>query len=120
MLAAPGSAERTVADAVRAHPAWTSGTNRSERALHEAVPGLLVKSGAEGVQAFALADGRAGAVKIEDGTPRAIPAITVALLRILGADAGDGVDRDALDQIAEVPVLGGGQVVGGIRPVLPA
>jgi L-asparaginase II len=120
VLAAPGSAERTVADAVRAHPAWTSGTNRSERALHEAVPGLLVKSGAEGVQAFALADGRAGAVKIEDGTPRAIPAITVALLRILGADAGDGVDRDALDQIAEVPVLGGGQVVGGIRPVLPA
>jgi L-asparaginase II len=120
VLAAPGSAERAVADAVRAHPAWTSGTNRSERALHEAVPGLLVKSGAEGVQAFALADGRAGAVKIEDGTPRAIPAITVALLRILGADAGDGVDRDALDQIAEVPVLGGGQVVGGIRPVLPA
>jgi L-asparaginase II len=120
VLAAPGSAERAVADAVRAYPAWTSGTNRSERALHEAVPGLLVKSGAEGVQAFALADGRAGAVKIEDGTPRAIPAITVALLRILGADAGDGVDRDALDQIAEVPVLGGGQVVGGIRPVLPA
>ncbi len=120
VLAAPGSAERTVADAVRAHPAWTSGTNRSERALHEAVPGLLIKSGAEGVQAFALADGRAGAVKIEDGTPRAIPAITVALLRILGADAGAGVDRDALDQIAEVPVLGGGQVVGGIRPVLPA
>jgi L-asparaginase II len=84
------------------------------------VPGLLIKSGAEGVQAFALADGRAGAVKIEDGTPRAIPAITVALLRILGADQGEGVDRAALDQIAEVPVLGGGQVVGGIRPVLPA
>jgi L-asparaginase II len=120
VLAAPGSAERTVADAVRAHPEWTSGTNRSERALHEAVPGLLIKSGAEGVQAFALADGRAGAVKIEDGTPRAIPAITVALLRILGADQGEGVDRAALDQIAEVPVLGGGQVVGGIRPVLPA
>lgn len=120
VLAAPGSAERTVADAVRAHPAWTSGTHRSERALHEAVPGLLIKSGAEGVQAFALADGRAGAVKIEDGTPRAIPAITVALLRILAADQGEGVDRDALGQIAEVPVLGGGQVVGGIRPVLPA
>jgi L-asparaginase II len=119
VLAAPGSAERTVADAVRAHPEWTSGTNRSERALHEAVPGLLIKSGAEGVQAFALADGRAGAVKIEDGTPRAIPAVTVARLRILGADQGEGVDRDALDQIAEVPVLGGGQVVGGIRPVLP-
>jgi L-asparaginase II len=110
VLADPGSAERSVADAVRAHPAWTSGTRRSERELHEAVPGLLVKSGAEGVQAFALADGRAGAVKMEDGSPRAIPAITVALLRALGAEG----DRDALDRIADIPVYGGGQVVGQV------
>jgi len=114
VLADPGSAERSVADAVRAHPAWTSGTRRSERELHEAVPGLLLKSGAEGVQAFALADGRAGAVKIEDGSPRAIPAVTVALLRALGAQG----DRDALDRIAEVPVLGGGQRVGEVRVTL--
>jgi len=119
VLAAPDSAERSVADAVRANPAWTSGTNRSERALHQAVPGLLLKSGAEGVQAFALADGRAGAVKVEDGSPRAIPAITVALLRILGVDQGEGVDRDALDQVADIPVLGGGQPVGEVRVTLP-
>jgi L-asparaginase II len=119
VLAAPDSAERSVADAVRANPAWTSGTARSENALHLAVPGLLVKSGAEGVQAFALADGRAGAVKMEDGSPRAIPAITVALLRILGVDHEPGVDRDALDRIAEIPVLGGGQPVGEIRATLP-
>jgi L-asparaginase II len=78
------------------------------------VPGLLVKSGAEGVQAFALADGRAGAVKVEDGSPRAIPAITVALLRSIGAEG----DHDALDHIANVPVLGGGQRVGEIRVTL--
>ena len=114
VLAESGSAERSVADAVRAHPAWTSGTRRSERELHEAVPGLLVKSGAEGVQAFALADGRAGAVKIEDGSPRAIPAITVALLRAIGAEG----DREALDRIADVPVLGGGERVGEIRVTL--
>jgi L-asparaginase II len=119
VLADPDSAERSVADAVRAHPAWTSGTRRSERELHRAVPGLLVKSGAEGVQAFALADGRAGAVKMEDGAPRAIPAVTVALLRAIGADQADGIDQDALDQIADIPVYGGGQVVGGIRPTLP-
>jgi L-asparaginase II len=118
VLADPDSAERSVADAVRAHPAWTSGTRRSERELHEAVPGLLIKSGAEGVQAFALADGRAGAVKMEDGAPRAIPAITVALLRAIGADQGDGVDHDALDRIADVPVLGGGQRVGEVRVTL--
>jgi L-asparaginase II len=119
VLADTGSAERSVADAVRAHPEWTSGSNRSERALHQAVPGLLVKSGAEGVQAFALADGRAGTVKVEDGSPRAIPVITVALLRLLGVDRQPGVDRAALDRIADVPVLGGGQPVGEIRATLP-
>jgi L-asparaginase II len=118
VLADPDSAERSVADAVRAHPAWTSGTRRSEREFHEAVPGLLIKSGAEGVQAFALADGRAGAVKMEDGASRALPAITVALLRAIGADQGDGVDRDALDRIADVPVLGGGRPVGQVRVTL--
>ena len=119
VLADPHSPERSVADAVRAHPAWTSGTARSENALHQAVPGLLIKSGAEGVQAFALADGRAGAVKIEDGTPRAIPAITVALLRKFGADRGAGADREALERIARIPVLGGGRAVGEIRVTLP-
>ena len=57
VLAAPGMAGRRVADAMRAHPEWTSGTRRDERRLMDAVPGLLVKGGAEGVDAFALADG---------------------------------------------------------------
>ena len=53
-------------------------------------------------------------MKVEDGAPRAIPAITVALLRAIGAEG----DRDALDRIADVPVLGGGQRVGRIRVTL--
>src|SRR5690606_18533993 len=64
--AGPGTAERCVAGAMRAHPQWPSGTRREERRLMEAVPGLMVKCGAEGVDAFALADGRAGAVKVDD------------------------------------------------------
>jgi len=116
VLAAAPSAERSVADAVRAHPEWTSGTARSERALMQAVPGLLVKSGAEGVQALALADGRTAAVKIEDGAARAVPAVTVAVLRVLGvAEAEPG----ALDRIADLPVFGGSQVVGQIQATLP-
>jgi L-asparaginase II len=117
--AEPGSAERKVADAMRAHPDWTSGTTRPERALMAAVPGLLLKSGAEGVEAFALADGRAVAYKIEDGAARARPPLTVALLRALGVAAGAGVDRGALDRIAAVPVVGGDGVVGEIRAVIP-
>jgi L-asparaginase II len=117
--AEPGSVPRRVADAMRAYPEWTSGTNRPENALMEAVPGLLLKSGAEGVVAFALPDGHAGAVKIADGAARALPALAVALLRWLGADTADGADGAALDQIATIPVLGGGRPVGHIRAVLP-
>ena len=74
-----------------------------------AVPGLLVKSGAEGVDAFALGDGRAGAVKIDDGGQRARIPVTVAALRLLGAAVPD--------DLATVPVTGGDAVVGEVRAV---
>ncbi|HEX6471661.1 MAG TPA: asparaginase [Streptosporangiaceae bacterium] len=116
--AEPGSPERRVADAMRAHPEWTSGTDRDERRLMDAVPGLLVKSGAEAVDAFAFAAGSdvlAGAVKIEDGGRRARTPVTVALLRALlrRVDGGHGVPED----LVTVPVRGGGRVVGAVRVV---
>jgi len=112
VLAAPGTPERRVADAMRAYPEWTSGTLRDERRLMAAVPGLLVKSGAEGVDAFALADGhgvRSGAVKIDDGGQRARTPVTVAVLRQLGAVVPD--------ELAAVPVTGGDAVVGEVRAI---
>ncbi|WP_243716927.1 asparaginase [Actinomadura darangshiensis] len=112
VLAGPGTPERRVADAMRTHPQWTSGTRREERQLMDAVPGLLVKCGAEGVDAFACADGRAGAVKIDDGAMRARTPVTVALLRALGVAGGA-----ELDELSIVEVRGGGGVVGAIRPV---
>jgi L-asparaginase II len=115
VLAEPGTAERAVADAMRAYPEWTSGTTRPERALMQAVPGLLVKSGAEGVEGFALADGRSGAFKIEDGATRGRVPVTVALLRRLGAEALPGADLTVLAELATSPVYGGGRVVGEIR-----
>jgi L-asparaginase II len=119
--AAPGSAERRVADAMRANPAWTSGRTRPDRRLVDAVPGLLLKSGAEGVQGMALADGRAIAFKIDDGdgARRARIATAVALLRALGADDLPGTDRAVLDDLATAPVHGGGHVVGEVRITLP-
>ena len=99
VLAAPATPERRVADAMRAHPEWTSGTSRDERRLMDAVPGLLVKGGAEGVDAFALADGRAGAVKIDDGAHRGRTPVTVAALRLLGVTVPE--------ELATVPVIGG-------------
>jgi L-asparaginase II len=111
-LAAPGTPGRRVADAMRTHPEWTSGTTRDERLLMDAVPGLLVKGGAEGVDAFALADGhgvRAGAVKIDDGAHRARTPVTVAALRRLGATVPG--------ELATAPVIGGQAEVGVIRAV---
>jgi L-asparaginase II len=117
VIAPPGSAERRVADAMRAYPAWTSGSRRPERALMAAVPGLLLKSGAEGVEGFALADGRAVAYKIEDGSGRARPALSAALLGWLGAGGPDAAP--VLAELGEVPVLGGGRPVGSVRVTLP-
>ena len=113
VLAPPGTPGRRVADAMRAHPEWTSGTTRDERRLMDAVPGLLLKGGAEGVDAFALADGdgvRAGAVKIEDGAHRARTPVTVAALRLLGAFVPT--------ELATVPVIGGEAKVGVIPAVI--
>jgi L-asparaginase II len=118
VLAAPGSPERRVADAMRAHPEWTSGTNRPERALMSAVPGLLLKSGAEGVEGFALPDGRASAFKIDDGAARGRGPVTVALLRRLGADAESGADQAVLNELETSAVTGGDRVVGEIRAAL--
>ncbi len=109
VLAPAGTPERRVADAMRAYPEWTSGTARDERYLMNAVPGLLVKGGAEGVVAFAFADGRAGALKIDDGMARGRTPVTVAALRRLGAAVPD--------HLATVPVMGGEADVGVVRAV---
>ncbi len=110
VLSAAGTPERRVADAMRSHPEWTSGTDRDERRLMEAVRGLLVKGGAEGVAAFALADGRSGAIKIDDGAARSRTPVMVAALRRLGAVVPD--------ELAAVPLAGGDAVVGAVRAVI--
>jgi len=119
VTAPPATPERKVADAMRAYPEWTSGTTRPERALMTAVPGLLVKSGAEGVDGLALADGRAIAVKVEDGAARALPPVAVTLLGRLGVATGRAAAATALAEIAHVPVIGGEETVGWIRATLP-
>jgi L-asparaginase II len=111
VLAPDGTPERKVADAMRKFPEWTSGSMRDERRLMVAIPGLLLKSGAEGVDAFALADGTAAALKIDDGNSRARTPITAAILARLGARPPA--------ELAVTPVAGGDDVVGEIVAVLP-
>lgn len=107
--------ERAVADAVRTHPEYVSGTRRDEATLIRAVPGLIAKAGAEACYVAALADGRAIALKIEDGGIRARAVVMAAVLQHLGWDTGEGIDTAAVRRTGEVPVLGGGRVIGELR-----
>jgi L-asparaginase II len=109
--AEPGTPEHRAAQAMRDHPEVVGGEARDVTRLLRAVPGLVAKDGAEGCFAAATADGRAAAVKVDDGAMRATVPVLVAALRALG------VDSEGLAVLAETPVLGHGEPVGSIRPV---
>jgi L-asparaginase II len=109
VLADPASAEGRVAAAMRAHPEYVAGTRRPDTWLMRAVPGVLSKMGAEGVQAVALPDGSALAFKIDDGGGRALRTVLARGLELLG------VDDPVIDRIGDVPMMGGPAVVGRVR-----
>lgn len=100
---------REVASAMRAHPWLVAGTDREDTVLMSAVEGLIAKAGAEGVQAFALPDGFAAAMKMDDGAKRACAPLAAEALRYLGADVS------GLTELRQGTVLGGGLPVGEIR-----
>ena len=108
-VASPGTAEHRVAEAIRHHPLWLGGSRRDVTRLVEGVSGLIAKDGAEGVYAAALPDGRAVALKIDDGSQRARPPVMSAALSRLGVVA------PVLDELATSVLLGGGQPVGDVR-----
>ncbi len=106
-LVEPGN---EVADAMRAHPEYVSGTGPQayDTVLMRAVPGLLAKGGAEGVQAVAVPGVGAVAIKIDDGAKRALMPVLSWALAKLGLDALTPAE----------PVLGGGDPVGVVRSAL--
>jgi L-asparaginase II len=114
----PDADAARVADAIRAHPAYVSGTTRDELALLTAVPGAIGKAGAEGCYAVALRDGRAFALKTDDGAARVRPVLMAEALRRSGVLDDPGVDADAVRRTGTVEVLGGGRPVGEIRALI--
>lgn len=106
--AEPGTPEARVAAAMSTHPELVAGEGRDVTDLMRAVPGAVAKDGFEGIQAVALADGTAVAVKIADGGDRARMPITIKLLtEFLGESA-----PSALAELASSPAFGGGAPVG--------
>lgn len=103
-----GTAEARVYAAITGSPWHVGGTGRLNTLLMQRVTGLVAKDGAEGVMAAALPGHGAVAVKVWDGTDRARGVVTTAGLRTLGVDISDDAPG------VTTPVLGHGEVVGGV------
>jgi L-asparaginase II len=104
-----GSRNRSVADAMRAHPWFVAGAGREDTDLMRAIPGLLVKGGADGVHVAALPGRGAVALKLDDGGDRGrMPALAAGLRRL-------GVPAEALAPWLLAAVWGGDGVVGEVR-----
>ncbi len=101
-----------IADAMSANPEWVAGPTRDVTLWMAAVPGLIAKEGAAGVMALALADGRAAAFKVADGSDAARRAVGVEALRRMGVDV-DG-ELASVAAAVEVPTLGHGHPVGEV------
>lgn len=107
-----GSPEARVRDAVLAHPWLVGGTGRRNTVLMGALPGAVVKDGADGVIAAGWADddgaGVGVAVKVLDGSDRA-----------RGVLLAEGMRRAGLEVPTTTPgvtdlVLGHGEPVGAV------
>ena len=100
-----GPAKR-IADAYRGHPEYMSGTRAPEVALMRSVPGLVAKSGAEGVLAVGLPDGTGVAIKTSDGADRVRDDVAVAVLAALGHEVR-GIEPTVVLAPALTEALGG-------------
>jgi L-asparaginase II len=100
-------------EAVRANPWTIDGPGRPDTIVNERL-GVFAKGGAEGFMVMVAPDGTTTALKILDGSPRAAAAVGLRLLERAGALGAS----DVIDTLARLSlsVLGGGSVVGTIRP----
>ena len=112
LVTSGSGADSAVFRAVREHPELLGGTGRAVSELIADVDGLLCKDGAEGVWAGALADGRAFALKVDDGAARSLPPVVATVLEHWQVGAGDG---SAVARWSTTAVLGGGRAVGTMR-----
>jgi L-asparaginase II len=90
------------------YPQLVAGEGRLTTRLMQAVPGLFMKEGAEGVQVCALSDGRVIAIKIIDGSWRPVAPIIMEIFKRWGVEMPD----------ESVKIYGGRYVVGSIATLI--
>ena len=86
------------------YPELVAGDGRLTTRMMQAVPGLFMKEGAEGVQVCALSDGRVIALKIIDGSWRPVAPIIMEIFKRWGVEMPD----------ESVKIYGGGSVTGEV------
>jgi L-asparaginase II len=96
---------QSVSGACRDFPEMVAGEGRLTTRKMREIPGLFLKEGAEGVQIASLPDGRSIAIKVDDGSSRALGVLLVAALEEFGV----------VSSSESTPIYGGKQVVGSIR-----
>ena len=84
------------------YPELVAGEGRLTTRMMQAVPGLFMKEGAEGVQVCALRDGRVIAIKIIDGSWRPVAPITMEIFKRWGVQMPD----------ESVKIYGGASFIG--------
>lgn len=111
-----GDAGARLAAAMSAHPELVAYAGAIDTELMRAEPGLVGKVGAEGVLGIGLPDGRGAALKVLDGSFRALEPAAVLVARDgLGLAAAGPV----LDALAAAPVLNShGDRVGRVEAEL--
>ena len=108
-----------IRDAMRGHPDMVAGEGRLDTLLMRALANAVSKAGAEGVHATGFLDRGIGiAVKIEDGTRRALgPAVTSTLesMGLIGARERAALAQHAGDRLRNFAGLEVGAVRGVVR-----
>ena len=86
------------------YPELVAGDGRLTTRMMQAIPGLFMKEGAEGVQVCALSDGRVIAIKIIDGSWRPVAPIIMEIFKRWGVEMPD----------ESVKIYGGASVIGEV------
>jgi len=93
-----------IVSACTKYPELVAGDGRLTTRMMQAVQGLFMKEGAEGVQVCALSDGRVIALKIIDGSWRPVAPIIMDIFKRWGVDMPD----------ESVKIYGGSSVIGEV------
>ena len=101
-----------IATAIKENPLYLGGTRRDVTKLMQGVPGLVAKDGAEAVYGIGLGDGRALALKIDDGADRARIVVAMSILQKVMGVVSQEVER----QLDSQELFGGGVHVGKVIP----